>query len=37
MMKQSQDVLRWFDNMQNPVPTWYTNDYIRNYQTEAVK
>jgi serine/threonine-protein kinase len=23
MMKQSQDVLRWFDNMTNPVPTWY--------------
>ena len=23
MMKQSQDVLRWFDNMRNPVPTWY--------------
>jgi serine/threonine-protein kinase len=23
MMKQAQDVLRWFDNMQNPVPTWY--------------
>lgn len=23
MMKQSQDVLAWFDNMKNPVPTWY--------------
>ena len=23
MIKQSQDVLRWFDNMENPVPTWY--------------
>lgn len=23
MMKQSQDVLAWFDNMRNPVPTWY--------------
>lgn len=23
MMKQSQDVLSWFDNMQNPVPSWY--------------
>ena len=23
MMKQSQDVLEWYDNMQNPVPTWY--------------
>lgn len=23
MMKQSQDVLCWFDQMRNPVPTWY--------------
>ena len=23
MMKQAQDVLTWFDNMRNPVPTWY--------------
>lgn len=23
MMKQAQDVLTWFDNMKNPVPTWY--------------
>lgn len=22
-LKLSQDVLRWFDHMQNPVPTWY--------------
>ena len=27
MMKQSQDVLRWFDNMRNPVPTWYLKDF----------
>lgn len=27
MMQQSQDVLRWFDNMQNPVPTWYLKDF----------
>lgn len=26
MMKQSQDVLSWFDNMQNPVPTWYLKE-----------
>lgn len=25
MMKQSQDVLAWYDNMRNPVPTWYLN------------
>ena len=30
MMKQAQDVLNWFDNMQNPVPTWYLKAfYIR--------
>ena len=23
MMKQAHDVLDWFDNMKNPVPTWY--------------
>ena len=23
MMKQSQDVLTWFNNMKSPVPTWY--------------
>jgi len=27
MMKQSQDVLAWFSNMQNPIPTWYLSDY----------
>jgi len=27
MMQQSQDVLAWFDNMQNPVPTWYLKDW----------
>ena len=27
MMKQSQDVLRWYDNMRNPVPTWYLKDF----------
>ena len=23
MLNQAKDVLRWYDNMQNPVPTWY--------------
>ena len=23
MMKQAQDVLKWFNNMKNPMPTWY--------------
>lgn len=27
MMKQAQDVLEWFDNMNNPVPTWYLKDF----------
>ena len=27
MMQQSQDVLSWFDNMRNPVPTWYLKDF----------
>ncbi|MDR2558368.1 MAG: phosphotransferase [Oscillospiraceae bacterium] len=31
MMKQSQDVLRWYDNMKNPVPTWYLKDFYIQY------
>ena len=27
MMKQAQDVLTWFDNMRNPVPTWYLKEF----------
>jgi serine/threonine-protein kinase len=27
MMKQAKDVLDWFENMQNPVPTWYLKDF----------
>jgi len=27
MMKQSQDVLQWFDNLKNPVPAWYLKDW----------
>ena len=27
MMQQSQDVLRWYDNMRNPVPSWYLSGY----------
>lgn len=26
-LKLSQDVLKWFDNMQTPVPTWYIRDF----------
>ena len=27
MMKQAQDVLAWFGNMKNPVPTWYLQNF----------
>ena len=27
MMKQARDVLKWFDNMRNPVPAWYLKDF----------
>lgn len=26
MLKQAGDVLRWYDNMQNPVPTWFQGE-----------
>jgi len=26
VMKQSQDILEWFDNMSNPVPSWYLKE-----------
>jgi serine/threonine-protein kinase len=31
MMKQSRDVLCWFDNMRNPVPIWYLKDFYTQY------
>ena len=31
MLKQTQDVLRWFNNMQNPVPTWYLKNFYIQY------
>jgi len=27
MLKQTQDILKWFDDMNNPVPTWYIKDF----------
>ncbi len=27
MKNQARDVLSWFDNMNNPVPTWYLQDF----------
>ena len=31
MMKQSQDVLMWFDNMKSLVPSWYLEDFYIQY------
>lgn len=31
MMRQAQDVLTWFDNMKNHVPTWYQKDFYIQY------
>jgi serine/threonine-protein kinase len=31
MMNQAKDVLTWFDNMNNPVPTWYLKDFYIQY------
>jgi len=25
MLNQAKDVLSWYNNMENPVPTWYLN------------
>ena len=30
MLNQAKDVLQWYDNMQNPVPSWYVNIPIWN-------
>jgi serine/threonine-protein kinase len=31
MKNQARDVLSWFDNMNNPVPTWYLKDFYVQY------
>jgi serine/threonine-protein kinase len=31
MLNQAKEVLEWFDNMQNPVPTWYFKGYYLQY------
>ena len=31
MKNQAKDVLSWFDNMSNPVPTWYLKDFYIQY------
>ena len=32
MLKQAADTLAWFDNMQNPVPSWYLSHYYIQWQ-----
>ena len=31
MLNQAKDVLNWYDNMQNPIPTWYFKEYYLQY------
>lgn len=31
MLNQAKDVLGWYDNMKNPVPTWYFKGYYLQY------
>ncbi len=31
MLHQAEDVLRWYDNMSNVIPTWYVNGYYLQY------
>ena len=31
MLEQAREVLGWYDNMQNPVPTWYFKGYYLQY------
>ncbi|TMU87186.1 hypothetical protein FGG79_03360 [Bacillus sp. BHET2] len=34
MKKQAKEVLGWFDGMNNPVPTWYVEDFYIQYIAE---
>ena len=29
MLNQAKEVLSWYDNMRNPVPTWYKGDFSK--------
>ena len=31
MLKQAKEVLSWYDNMRNPIPTWYFKGYYLQY------
>jgi serine/threonine-protein kinase len=35
MLKQAQEVLRWFDNMNNSIPTWYLDESNTNNEQYA--
>ncbi len=35
MMKQTQDVLNWYDGMENFVPSWYLRDFYVQYADEV--
>jgi len=33
MVQNISEIIKWFDNMQNPVPTWYLKDFPANEPT----
>jgi serine/threonine-protein kinase len=36
MLKQTQDVLEWFDNMNNPKPSWYLDDIYVQQEIDGI-
>jgi len=34
MINQANDVLKWYDNMKNPIPTWYFEGYYLQFMDE---
>ncbi len=37
MLNQAKDILSWYDNMENPIPSWYTkamNNNLHSFETE---
>ena len=34
MLNQAKDILAWYDNMRNPIPTWYFKDYYLQFREE---
>ena len=38
MVKQAKEVLEWYDNMKNPVPTWYKESkYYKKLEFNMIK